>query len=123
MAKDIGGNRRQRAAAVWHLRERNLERSICRGLKGGRRIRDDSYSPPRDRLLDVAIAVGSLTLHGDEERARLDAARVVFNTTDENILTHTPQNLGAAECFIQVYRGRHRAGILSPDANLCSNAR
>ena len=51
-------------------------------IEGLRRIGDDAERAGGDGLLDVAIAVGRAALHGHEDRAGLDAARVILDAGD-----------------------------------------
>ena len=67
----------------------------------------DDLIAARDRLLDLAIAVRRLAPHSDEQRARRNATRVVFNAADLDIFTHAPQHIGAAECFSEAECTRH----------------
>ena len=51
-------------------------------IEGRRGVSDDAERAGGDGLVDVAIAVGRAALHGDEDGAGLDAARVVFDAGD-----------------------------------------
>ena len=51
-------------------------------IEGRRGIGDDAERAVGEGFVDVAIAVGGAALHGDEDGARLDAARIVFDAGD-----------------------------------------
>ena len=51
-------------------------------IEGGRGVGDDAEGAGGEGLVDVAIAVGRAALHGDEDGAGADAARVVFDAGD-----------------------------------------
>ena len=94
MAEDICCNGGKRAPAVWHFRQRDLERTVRRGIVGCGGVSDDSSGAPRDGLFNVAIAVGRLATHGDEERAGRDATRIVLYACDGDVFADAPQYVG-----------------------------
>ena len=86
MAEDICRDGGERAAAVWNFRKRDLEWTIRRGIVGCGRISNDGNGAACESLFDVAIAVGRLATHGDEERAGRDATRIVLYARDGDVL-------------------------------------
>jgi len=75
----------KRAAPVFHFQHRDTGLIDEQMIEGVRRVRDDPECTRCDGLIDVAIAVCRAALHGDENRARLHFARVVFNAGDRGI--------------------------------------
>lgn len=61
--------------------------ALARGL--GRRVRDHRDRSALDRLIDEAIAVSSVPMHGHKNAAGFDSSRVVFHTADRRIPTLT----------------------------------
>ena len=91
----------QRAASALDLRPGN---AIARRS----RIADHRNRPGPQRVVNVLIAVGGLTAHGDETPARLDAPAVVIQTRDFGIAL-----LGEIFHPIQQFEECHPACIIA----------
>src|SRR5579872_4190237 len=73
----------------------------------GGRICDDRDRAILDRLIDKAIAVGSLSLHGDEKTSGLHPTRVVFHTGDVGV-SAVREKLHAIQKILESHWGNYR---------------
>ena len=70
----------QRAASVRHLRPGHARAGLF-----GRGVGNDGDRSGCDRLVDEFVAVARFAAHGDEDIARLDPARVIFQPADTGV--------------------------------------
>ncbi len=82
MAEEGGGGFGEGAAAVFDFEDGDLGVVDEKMVEGRRRVRDDAEGTGGEGFLDVAIAVGCAALHGDEDGAGLNAARIVLDAGD-----------------------------------------
>ncbi len=82
MMEECGGGFGEGATAVIDFEDGDFGLVDEEMIEGGRRIGDDADGSGGESLVDVAIAVGGSALHGDEDCAGADAARIVFNAGD-----------------------------------------